>query len=75
MKKAEDMEFMKHLKTMPRQQKVVELCVDGMITDGGHHKQWYLEQILLLFKDEDFIENEIYKHDGKPTYIERGIAP
>lgn len=24
-----------------------QLCVDGLTTDGGHHKQWYLEQILL----------------------------
>jgi hypothetical protein len=26
--------------------KVEELCTDGLLTDGGHHKQWYLEQIL-----------------------------
>lgn len=25
---------------------LIELCVDGLITDGAHHKQWYLEQIL-----------------------------
>lgn len=27
--------------------KVKELCINGLITDGGHHKQWYLEQILV----------------------------
>jgi hypothetical protein len=26
--------------------KIEELCTDGLITDEGHHKTWYLEQIL-----------------------------
>ncbi len=25
---------------------IVELATDGLLTDGEHHKQWYLEQIL-----------------------------
>jgi len=25
---------------------IEELCIKGLCTDGGHHKQWYLEQIL-----------------------------
>ena len=27
--------------------KLYNLAVDGLLTDGGHHKQWYLEQILV----------------------------
>lgn len=23
-----------------------ELCISGLKTDGAHHKQWYLEEIL-----------------------------
>lgn len=30
--------------------KLVELCLDGLCTDGGHHKQAYLEEILKLLK-------------------------
>lgn len=25
---------------------IYELCVNGLLTDGGHHKQWFLEEIL-----------------------------
>jgi hypothetical protein len=24
-----------------------DLAVDGLLTDGAHHKQWFLEQILI----------------------------
>ena len=30
-----------------RIEKATAIAVDGLITDGGHHKQWYLEQILI----------------------------
>lgn len=26
--------------------KAVQLAIHGLLTDGGHHKQWYLERIL-----------------------------
>ena len=26
--------------------KIIDLCIEGLQTDGGHHKQWYLEEIL-----------------------------
>jgi hypothetical protein len=29
-------------------EKIIALATDGLLTDGGHHKQWYLEQILLM---------------------------
>lgn len=25
---------------------VKNLCVNGLSTDGGHHKQWFLEEIV-----------------------------
>ena len=27
-------------------EEIKNLCVDGLCTDGGHHKQWFLEEIL-----------------------------
>jgi hypothetical protein len=27
-------------------ERMADLARDGLQTDGGHHKQWYLEQIL-----------------------------
>jgi len=29
-----------------KEKKIRELCVEGLNTDGAHHKQWYLEEIL-----------------------------
>lgn len=47
-----------------------DLCVQGLVTDGGHHKQWYLEQLLLRLvgKDEWDELKRIYDWD-------KGIAP
>ena len=53
-------------------EKVKELVIDGLITDGSHHKQWYLEQILIaLGIDVDKLHEE-YERDYD---WERGIAP
>lgn len=27
-------------------EKIKELAIEGLYTDGAHHKQWYLEEIL-----------------------------
>ena len=37
-----------------RVQKIVDLAIEGLLTDGGHHKQWYLEQILLVARGGPF---------------------
>ena len=29
-------------------EKIKDLCLEGLCTDGGHHKQYYLEEILRL---------------------------
>ncbi len=44
-----------------------ELAKDGLYTDGGHHKQWFLEEIFKLSGGE--IDQEM---EGS---IEEGIAP
>lgn len=31
----------------PGVEKAVQLVVCGLLTDGAHHKQWFLEQILI----------------------------
>lgn len=66
-------------------EKIKELCLNGLSIDGGHHKQWYLEQILQTLIDDklvpetklqDFQEDEV-DEDGE-VYSgewEEGIAP
>lgn len=31
---------------MSKETRILEFVIDGLLTDGAHHKQWYLEQIL-----------------------------
>lgn len=38
--------------------KVIELCLDGINTDGGHHKQWYLCEILKLLDKQKYNMNK-----------------
>ncbi len=49
-------------------EKVIELCLDGLYTDGGHHKQWYLERILQILEDKKTIKL-------LESQWEKGIAP
>lgn len=30
-------------------EKIKDMIIDGLITNGGHHKQWFLEKILEEF--------------------------
>ena len=34
------------MKKIDQKERVKELAVSGLLTDGGHHKQWFLEEIL-----------------------------
>jgi hypothetical protein len=53
--------------------KIKDLSIDGLLTDGAHHKQWYLEQILtLLGVDLDRLDEELESLGGER---EPGIAP
>ncbi len=50
-----------------------ELTISGLLTDGAHHKQWYLEKILMkLGIDIDVLLEELEEDDYS---FERGIAP
>ena len=58
----------------PGPEKAAQLAVYGLTTDGAHHKQWYLEQILTaLSVDLDTVRRqceELEIGDWEP-----GIAP
>jgi len=63
-------------------EKIRELIWAHGGTDGAHHKQWLLNEILLAsFDSKDEYEEWIVKYeepdeDGEPTYEwDRGIAP
>lgn len=50
-----------------------ELAIKGLLTDGAHHKQWYLEEILkAIGYDLKDIEKELEEDDYG---WEKGIAP
>ncbi|HUS89630.1 MAG TPA: hypothetical protein VMW91_09770 [Desulfosporosinus sp.] len=49
---------------------LVKLCKDGLTTDGGHHKQWYLERVLLYIAGKPEWDRLKRKHEW-----EKGIVP
>ena len=50
-------------------QDTIELVLEGLLVDGEHHKQWYLEQIIKkLGVTDQYIINRIGEY-------EEGIAP
>lgn len=60
------------------EEKIKQLCIDGLLTDGAHHKQWYLEEILkVLGVDLVKLREELQTPDEKGDYYdwEDGIAP
>lgn len=71
---------MKTKKTVKKQFKpninrAVNNLLNGLMTDGGHHKQWYLEQALCELKGKDWVQaNNTVDEDGE-TYSawEEGI--
>jgi hypothetical protein len=49
--------------------RVIELLKDGLQTDGSHHKQWYLNEVLKLINADIAKDVEMHwTHD-------KGIAP
>lgn len=36
--------------------KIIEVLLDGLYTDGAHHKQYYLKQALILLVGKDEVE-------------------
>lgn len=62
-----------------KEERALALAVDGIFTDGGHHKQWYLDQIVRVITGdnyEQYVATEKDGEDGPETYLwEEGIAP
>lgn len=57
---------------------IIELAKDGLMIDGAHHKQWYLEQILIeAGVDLKRFREELNEPDdnGFSYDWEEGIAP
>lgn len=58
---------------------VVRLCEDALSTDGAHHKQWYLDQIVrkcLSEGDYEAWRNDMsHTGDGDEISYDEGIAP
>ena len=53
---------------MKKKEKIKKLCIDGLQTDGGHHKQWYLEKILkkvISKKKINYLMNNEYWEKGE----------
>lgn len=48
---------------------IKRLCIDGLQTDGAHHKQWYFEQILLCLSED--LDNL----NSNESVWEKGVAP
>ena len=48
--------------------RIVFLCSEGLTTDGAHHKQWALGEILKLVDEPKY-------HDYKNWLGDMGIAP
>lgn len=54
-------------------QSAIDFAISGLLTDGAHHKQWYLERILLnLGVDLVELKRELADDDYE---WEPGIVP
>ena len=61
------------MKDYQRIQKIVDLAIDGLLTDGAHHKQWYLEKILIAAGEDLDNIRRMLNFDGYDW--DDGIAP
>jgi len=60
-----------HIKNVRK--KIEDRTIDGLMTDGGHHKQWCLEQILILLGvDLEMLREKLNQEDYD---WEPGIPP
>ena len=59
----------------PGNRKAIALAEHGLFYDGGHYKQWFLEQVLLaLGIDVDALDAK-WIQDEEYGSFERGISP
>jgi hypothetical protein len=71
MDEATDYPRWEHLKDVEPEVLAGVMALEGLTTDGAHHKQWYLAQILKALTGEDFEqmleENDLTEDDlGMP---------
>ena len=55
-----------------RLEKIKNYCLEGLMIDGGHHKQWYLAEIL---RHLCFILDEEYNSLLEEYGFDEGITP
>ena len=53
-------------------QRIKDLALDALLTDGGHHKQWYIEEIL---KEIGYDLDELRDELGEDYSWDEGIPP
>lgn len=53
--------------------KLIALCLDGLYTDGAHHKQYYLEKILELLDPEEEVKQGIILAHAKDPEETSGL--
>jgi hypothetical protein len=61
-----------HMGEVHMKDKLRDLVIEGLYTDGGHHKQWYLQEIAKVLGGEGLISDVELVEYGEP---EEGIAP
>jgi len=52
---------------------IANLCLRALYTDGGQHKQWYLEQILKAVTSPETLD--IFRYIKDMGDWEDGVAP
>ena len=57
---------------MENKEEIIELLKDGLQTDGGHHKQWYLNEVLKLIDPQ--IAKEVEEWTGDAGMAECAIV-
>ena len=55
--------------------RVTDLAIDALFTDGSHHKQWYLEEILRTILGIDGFESRMEALAAEGYKYEPGIPP
>ena len=60
---------------MEDNENIVDFIVSGLMTDGAHHKQWYLEQILRRVINKEGIESLKETFAKRGYSWESGVAP
>ena len=49
--------------------KIVKLIIEGLMTDGAHHKQWYLEEAFRALCEDKYVneaKDEFQWKQGTP---------